>query len=105
MKQFFTLLVMFFIIGAVPVLGQVTTATLLGQVTDTKGDPLPGATIVATHIPSGTRYGVTTRDDGRYSLPNLRVGGPYQVTAIMTGFQQKEATIAELKLAQKLTQD
>lgn len=105
MKQFFTLLVMLFIIGAAPVLGQVTTATLLGQVTDTKGDPLPGATIVATHIPSGTRYGVTTRDDGRYSLPNLRVGGPYQVTAIMTGFLQKEATIAELKLAQKLTQD
>lgn len=105
MKQFFTLLALFFIVSVAPLLGQVTTATLLGQVTDTKGEALPGATIVATHIPSGTRYGVTTRTDGRYSLPNLRVGGPYQVTALMTGFKQKEATIAELKLAQKLTQD
>ena len=105
MKQFFTLLVMFFIIGGAPVLGQVTTATLIGQVTDTKGEPLPGVTIVATHVPSGTRYGVTTRTDGRFSLPNLRVGGPYQVTALMTGFIQKDATLAELKLAQKLTQD
>ncbi|MBL7775783.1 MAG: TonB-dependent receptor, partial [Saprospiraceae bacterium] len=92
-------------VSASQLFGQVTTSTLWGQVTDTQGDPLPGATVVATHTPSGTRYGTTTRADGRYSLPNVRVGGPYQVTALLTGFQQKEATIAELKLGQKLTQD
>lgn len=105
MKQFFTLLAMLCVAGTAQVFGQVTTSTIQGEVTDTKGDPLPGATIVATHIPSGTRYGVTSRTDGRYTLPNLRVGGPYVVTAALTGFQQKEATIEELKLAQRFTQD
>ncbi|MCB0531424.1 MAG: TonB-dependent receptor [Lewinellaceae bacterium] len=105
MKQFFTLLVMLCIAGTTQVFGQVTTSTIQGEVTDTKGDPLPGATIVATHIPSGTRYGVTSRTDGRYTLPNLRVGGPYVVSATLTGFQQKEATIEELKLAQRFTQN
>ncbi|TNE64832.1 MAG: TonB-dependent receptor [Bacteroidetes bacterium] len=105
MKQFSTLLVLLLIAGATPLLAQVTTATILGEVTDTEGNTLPGATIVATHLPSGTRYGVTTRADGRYSLPNVRVGGPYQVVANLTGFQQKEATIAELKLGQRFSQD
>ncbi|MEZ4940359.1 MAG: carboxypeptidase regulatory-like domain-containing protein [Saprospiraceae bacterium] len=105
MKQFFTLLAMLCIAGTTHVLGQVTTSTIQGEVTDTKGDPLPGATIVATHVPSGTRYGVTARTDGRFTLPNLRVGGPYVVTAALTGFQQKEATIEELKLAQRFTQN
>ena len=39
------------------------------------------------HEPSGTRYEATTRADGRFSLPGMRVGGPYTVTATLSGFQ------------------
>lgn len=105
MKQLLALLTVLCLSGTAVLFGQVTTSTIFGEVTDNAGEPLPGATVVATHIPSGTRYGVTTRLDGRYSLPNMRVGGPYTIKVVMTGFQEKEATVAELKLGQKLAQD
>src|SRR5204863_3728820 len=42
-------------------------------------------TIIAIHEPSGTSYESTTRADGRYSIPNMRVGGPYSIQVIYTG--------------------
>ncbi|HEX9190079.1 MAG TPA: carboxypeptidase-like regulatory domain-containing protein, partial [Vicinamibacteria bacterium] len=65
----------------------VTTGGLSGVVTDAQKAPIPGATVVAVHEPSGTRYEATTRADGRFSLPGMRVGGPYSVTASLSGFQ------------------
>lgn len=69
-------------------LGQdATTSTLTGRVVDENGEPLPGANVVAVHEPSGTRYGVSTGNRGRYNLANLRVGGPYTVTVSFVGYQ------------------
>jgi hypothetical protein len=65
----------------------VTTGALSGVVLDAQKAPVPGAIVVAVHEPSGTRYEATTRADGRFSLPGLRVGGPYTVTATLSGFQ------------------
>jgi hypothetical protein len=65
---------------------QVTTANMRGVVTDDSGNPLEAATVVAIHTPSGAQYGITTRQDGRFYLPNLRVGGPYKVTASFIGY-------------------
>ncbi len=81
---------------------QVTTASLTGAVTDEQGQPLIGATVVAIHLPSGSQYGTTTREDGGYDLPNLRIGGPYEVTASYVGHKSFSYTGVSLKLAQKL---
>ena len=65
----------------------VTTGSITGTVTDAQKSAVPGASVVATHEPSGTRYEATTRADGRFSIPGMRVGGPYTVKASLSGFQ------------------
>lgn len=65
----------------------VTTGALTGFVTDSGGAPLALATIIAVHVPSGTQYRASTRSSGAYSLPNLRVGAPYRVTATFLGYR------------------
>jgi len=63
-----------------------TTSTITGVVNDPDGAPLPGATVTIVHEPTGTRYTSYTRGDGRFSVFNVRVGGPYSVTAEIQGF-------------------
>ncbi len=67
--------------------GQVTTSSISGKVTDSTGEGLIGATVKAIHEPSGTVYGTTTNESGRYFIPAVRVGGPYTVTVTYTGFE------------------
>ena len=66
---------------------QVTTASLAGLITEDNTDPIIGASIVATHEPSGTRYSAISNVDGRYSIQGMRVGGPYTVRVSYVGMQ------------------
>jgi hypothetical protein len=84
---------------------QVTTASISGTVTDVAGKALPGATVRATHVPSGTLYGTSTRDDGGYTLPSLRVGGPYTLTVTYVGYKKEEVADIVLRLAQTASFD
>ncbi len=68
---------------------QITTSSMGGRITDQNGEALIGATVIAVHTPSGTRYGTTTNEDGRYILPAIRVGGPYTVTVSYTGYKEQ----------------
>ena len=78
----------FMLVLSVVAFGQgTTTSSLNGRVTDASGEPLPGATIVAIHTPSGSQYGNISNSDGFYRIPNMRVGGPYTVTISFVGFQ------------------
>src|ERR1035437_4104899 len=69
--------------------GQVTTSGLRGVIVDEKKEALAGASVVAVHVPSGTQYGVLTNKDGRFTISNMRVGGPYQVTVSFIGYKQE----------------
>ena len=80
---------------------QVTTASMNGSVVDDKGATLPGATVLAKHVPSGTKYGVLTINDGRFTIPNMRVGGPYEVEVSFVGFKTEKYTGISLQLGQK----
>ena len=63
----------------------VTTGALTGVVTDNQMRPVAGASVIAIHEPSGTTYEGTTRADGRYQIPGMRVGGPYTITVNFVG--------------------
>ncbi len=87
-----------FLLSAVPAFGQLTTGDLLGIVT-IKSDksPLPGVSVDAVHVPTGTRYTAVTSAGGRFAMLNVRVGGPYTVTATISGFRTeslKDITVA-----------
>ena len=92
--------------ACLPAGAQVTTASLGGLVLDAATDePLVGATVVATHQPSGTEYGTTTDVDGRYILPYVRVGGPYGVTVSYVGYEAVTKDGFSLQLGQRQTVD
>src|SRR5918999_3929250 len=67
----------------------VTTGTITGVVKDAQGGVLPGASVVATHTPTGTVYEGVTEADGSFSLLNVRVGGPYDLIATMASFRSQ----------------
>ena len=78
----------------------VTTSALTGIVTDPDGQPIVNATVTAVHVPSGTQYRASVTSSGRYNLPNLRVGGPYRVTATAIGYEPRSESDITLALAQ-----
>lgn len=58
-----------------------------GKITDDNKSTLSGATVVATHKPSGTQYHTMTNASGNYYLCNIRPDGPYTIEYRMVGFQ------------------
>jgi Carboxypeptidase regulatory-like domain/TonB dependent receptor/TonB-dependent Receptor Plug Domain len=61
-------------------------ASLVGNVVDTTGAALPGATVVATQTETNLRREVVTNASGAYSIPNIP-SGTYSIVVTMAGFQ------------------
>tara|TARA_R110002073_G_scaffold216229_2_gene376462 strand:- start:26639 stop:29836 length:3198 start_codon:yes stop_codon:yes gene_type:complete len=88
MKKFKNLLFVALLFATATVLGQgVTTSSMSGKITDVKAQGLPGATVIAIHTPSGTRYGTDTDFEGYFRISNMKVGGPFKVTVSYIGFK------------------
>ncbi len=86
-----------------PSAGQnVTAGSISGVALDPQGAVLPGATIVATHEPSGTQYVAVTGAEGRFFISSVRVGGPYRVAAELSGFRTQEQTNVTVPLGETL---
>jgi len=73
-----------------------------GFVTDLEGNPVTDASVVARHEPSGTAYGTSSRGGGAWTIPNMRVGGPYTVTVTMIGYAEYRETGVYVGLGQDL---
>src|SRR5580704_14929460 len=70
-----------------------TTGTLSGTLVDQQGGVLPGASVVATHAGTGTKYEAVTQADGRFQISNVRVGG-YTVIASLGGLKTQSQNVA-----------
>ncbi|MXV15373.1 TonB-dependent receptor [Hufsiella ginkgonis] len=78
---------------------QVTTSSLTGTIKDSK-ETLIGATVKATHQPTGTVYGSSTKADGRFTIPNIRVGGPYLIEVTYVGYEPAKFEGINIKLGE-----
>src|SRR5437867_6606512 len=76
----------------------VTTAAIAGVVTDSSGAALEAARLVAVHGPSGAAYAAVTLADGRFTIPGMRVGGPYRVSVALVGYRQEVQDQIQLTL-------
>jgi hypothetical protein len=85
-------------------MAQVTTSSISGKVVDAQ-ESLIGATVQATHIPSGTKYGTVTNTDGRFALQGLRPGGPYKIVVAYLGHVSEEITDVNIPLGETLKLD
>ncbi len=86
-------------------MAQVTTSSISGTVKDAKGQPLMGASVVATHTPTGTVYSTTSRKDGSYSISNMNPGGPYSIATSFVGFNTDTKEVASLSLGEVVNQN
>lgn len=98
-----TLLMAAFLMSTAIAFGQITTSGINGRVTDLNKGPLPGATVLATHQPSGTQYGTITNADGRFSLSGMRTGGPYLIEISYVGYSTEKFSDITLYLGQAFT--
>lgn len=83
----------------------VTTSAIDGFVFDRGGAALANAAVVAVHVPSGTQYRAVARSGGAYSIPNMRVGGPYRVTVTLIGYRSETQENVFLTLGQSYRLD
>ena len=76
-----------------------TSSSINGKVLDANG-PLLGANVVATHIPTGTKYGAATDIDGLFRISNMKVGGPYTISITYVGYKDYIRENVSLQLGQ-----
>ncbi|RYE13454.1 MAG: TonB-dependent receptor, partial [Sphingobacteriaceae bacterium] len=93
------LLVLFSLFAVTFAFAQVTTSSLTGSIKDSR-ETLIGATVKATYQPSGTVYATSTRADGRYTIPNMRAGGPYLIEVSYIGYENQTFNNITLKLGE-----
>lgn len=104
MKQFSkSLSVLLVLLLPITILAQgVTTGSILGSIKNEKSEILPGAMVAAKHIPSGSKYFTVSQKDGSFSIPNVKVGGPYQIIISFTGYLTDTIQNGQIKLGEEL---
>ena len=83
---------------------QAPQADLRGTVVDESGAVVPGATVTAVHLATGTSRSTTTTETGTYRMPALPVGN-YRVTVELGGFTPLVRESLSLQVGQEVEID
>jgi len=80
------LVVLAFVVAAVPAAAQILYGSVVGVVKDSTGAFIPGATVTIVNKETNLTREATTSGEGAYSLINL-LPGPYDVKVTLSGFR------------------
>ena len=92
-----SLLLFVFMLVVSAVSAQMTTSAVTGNVTEGT-TPIADATIILVHLPTNSSFETTTNKQGRFSLDNLNVGGPYKIIVKSMGFEDYSNSQIQLSL-------
>lgn len=84
---------------------QITTSSLAGTVKNSKNEALVGATITATHGPTGTVYKTQSRANGRFDIANMNNGGPYSIEVSYVNYETNKREEVYLNLGETFRSD
>ena len=84
---------------------QTTTSSIKGTVKSSDLELLPAASVLAIHVPTGSKYSAMTNEEGRFNMLNMRVGGPYRVIVSYVGFKSHEYNEVYLELGKAFNID
>ena len=99
-KSFFLYLAVLYFVASTMVLGQSTTGTILGEVTDPTGAVVAKAHVTVTNTLTGETHSADTNDDGTYVIPHLPIG-VYRVESQISGFKRTAAEGVTLAVNQE----
>ncbi|HEV7860002.1 MAG TPA: carboxypeptidase regulatory-like domain-containing protein [Pyrinomonadaceae bacterium] len=104
-KQLLHLLLALLLLSiSLQVMGQSTTGSISGTISDQKEGLLPNATVTARNVETNATRTAQTDSNGRYSFENLAVG-PYELTVESAGFARYVQSGITLALNQKAVVD
>src|SRR5690349_17803719 len=74
------------------IFSQITTSSISGSVKNERNEALAGATITATHLPTGSVSKTLSREGGLFNLNNMNPGGPYTIEISYVNFPTDKKT-------------
>jgi len=83
----------------------ITTGAISGVITSDQGPPVEGAVVRVTNRSTGVTTAAQTRENGRYFIQSLEVGGPYTVEVRRIGFQPTAKNNITVTLSQTTRAD
>lgn len=96
--------ILIFAMGTIIFAQELDTVTATGTITDSNGLPIVGASVTATLTETNEQRTVTSDEDGRYRIINLKPG-TYKLSVAATGFGKQTTDPIVTIAAQKLQQD
>src|SRR5215472_15774708 len=101
-RDFLVLVCAVMLFGLTAAVGQFTTASLGGVVSDSSGAVIPAATVTLNNLQTGLLRTSTSDAQGHYLFPALPVGH-YQLVVEKSGFKTYKQTGIELTVDKSAT--
>jgi hypothetical protein len=104
MRRFILTVFLGLVLAPASTRAQTNTAVVFGSVTDAQKGVLPGVTVTARNVDTGTETVEATDERGRFRLGGLRPGA-YEIRADIQGFSSQVKKGIQLFLGQEATID